>query len=41
MSSELVTKYAPYTDELFTAESKKSLLTNTDFDWTEIGRAHV
>lgn len=34
MSSELVTKYAPYTDELFTAESKKSLLTNTDFDWT-------
>lgn len=34
MSIELVTKYSPYTDELFAAESKKALLTNTDFDWT-------
>ncbi len=34
MSIELVAKYAPYTDELFAAESKKSLLTNSDFDWT-------
>ncbi len=34
MSVELTTKYAPQTDELFKAESKISLLTNTDFDWT-------
>lgn len=34
MSIELAKKYAPYTDELFKAESKHSLLTNTDFDWT-------
>lgn len=34
MSVELAKKYAPYTDELFKAESKLSLLTNTDFDWT-------
>lgn len=34
MSIELVKKFAPYTDELFKAESKLSLLTNTDFDWT-------
>ena len=34
MSIELVKKYAPYTDEVFKAESKKALLTNTDFDWT-------
>ena len=34
MSVELVKKYAPKTDELFKAESKISLLTNTDFDWT-------
>ena len=34
MSIELAKKYAPYTDELFKAESKISLLTNTDFDWT-------
>ena len=30
MSVELTTKYAPQTDELFKAESKISLLTNTD-----------
>ena len=34
MSVELTTKYAPQTDELFKAESKVGLLTNTDFDWT-------
>ncbi len=34
MAIELATKFAPYTDEVFKAESKKSLLTNTDFDWT-------
>lgn len=34
MSIELVKKFAPHTDELFKAESKKELLTNTDFDWT-------
>lgn len=34
MSIELVRKFAPHTDELFKAESKKELLTNTDFDWT-------
>ena len=30
MSVELTTKFAPKTDELFKAESKISLLTNTD-----------
>lgn len=30
----LVTKFLPLVDEKFAAESKKSLLTNTDFDWT-------
>ena len=34
MSVELTTKFAPQTDELFKAESKISLLTNTDFDWS-------
>lgn len=34
MSIELAVKYAPYTDELFKAESKKELLTNTDYDWS-------
>ena len=34
MAIELVTKYLPYVDEIFKAESKKSLLTNDDFDWT-------
>lgn len=33
MSIALATKFAPYTDELFKAESKTALLTNTDFDW--------
>lgn len=34
MAINLVTKFAPYTDEQFSTESKKSLLTNQDFDWT-------
>lgn len=34
MAIELVTKFAPYTDEQFAAESKLSILTNKDFDWT-------
>ena len=34
MAIELVTKFHPYVDEIFSTESKKSLLTNQDFDWT-------
>lgn len=34
MSMDLVHKFAPYTDELFKAESKTALVTNTDFDWS-------
>lgn len=34
MSIELAKKYEPYTDELFSSESKLSVLTNTDFDWS-------
>lgn len=34
MAVNLVTQYLPYVDELFTTESKKSLLTNQDFSWT-------
>lgn len=34
MSVELVTKFLPYVDEMFTTESKKSFLTNQDFSWT-------
>lgn len=34
MSIELATKFSPQTDDLFKAESKTSLLTNTDYDWT-------
>lgn len=30
----LTTKFQPYTDEQFATESKKSLLTNQDIDWT-------
>lgn len=33
MAINLVTKYLPYVDEIFTKESKKSLLTNQDYDW--------
>lgn len=34
MAISLVTQFLPYVDELFTTESKKSLLTNQDFSWT-------
>lgn len=34
MAIQLAEKFEPYVDEKFTAESKKSLLTNNDFDWT-------
>ena len=34
MAMDLTTKYQPYVDEVFTTESKKSLLTNNDFSWT-------
>ena len=34
MPIDLVTKFLPYVDEIFTTESKKSLLTNQDFKWT-------
>lgn len=33
MAIELATKYAPYTDEKFSTESKISLVTNQDFDF--------
>ena len=33
MAIELATKFAPYVDEKFTTESKKSMLTNQDFDF--------
>lgn len=33
MAIDLTTKVVPYTDEVFAKESKKSLLTNSDFDW--------
>lgn len=34
MAINLVTKFQPYVDEIFTKESKKELVTNQDFDWT-------
>ena len=34
MAINLVTKYQPYVDEIFTKESKNSLLTNQDYNWT-------
>ena len=34
MAINLATKFEPYVDEKFSTESKKSLLTNQDFDWT-------
>lgn len=34
MPIDLTTKFQPYTDEQFSTESKKALLTNQDFDWT-------
>lgn len=34
MATDLTTKYLPYVDEQFVNESKVSLLTNNDFDFT-------
>lgn len=34
MAIQLATKFLPYVDEIFTTESKKSILTNNDFDWS-------
>ena len=34
MAIDLVTKFLPYVDEAFATESKKSLLTNDEFNWT-------
>lgn len=34
MGIELVTQFQPYVDEVFTTESKRSLLTNTDYSWS-------
>lgn len=34
MAIELATKYLPYVDELFSKESKKSMLTKQDLSWT-------
>lgn len=34
MAIDLITKVLPYVDEMFTNESKKSFLTNNDFNWT-------
>lgn len=34
MPISLVEKFLPYVDEKFSLESKKALLTNTDFEWT-------
>lgn len=34
MAINLATKFLPYVDEKFSTESKKSLLTNQDFEWT-------
>lgn len=33
MSVDLITKYLPYVDEIFTTAAKVSLLTNSDFSW--------
>lgn len=34
MAIQLATNFLPYVDEMFSTESKKSLLTNTDFNWS-------
>lgn len=41
MAIELATKFQPYVDEQFTAESKKSLITNQDFKWTGVHTVKV
>lgn len=34
MSIDLTSKFLPYTDEIFSKESKRTLVTNNDFNWT-------
>lgn len=41
MAIELVTKYLPYVDEVFEKESKKSLLTNQDFNFDGAGTVKI
>ena len=41
MAIELATKYLPYVDEIFSKESKKSLLTNQDFDFDGAGTVKI
>mgnify|MGYP004550152627 CR=1 FL=1 len=41
MAIELATKYLPYVDEIFTRESKKSILTNNDFDFVGAGTVKI
>lgn len=41
MAIELATKYLPYVDEIFTKESKKSLLTNNDFSFAGAGTVKI
>lgn len=41
MAIELATKYLPYVDEIFTRESKKSLLTNQDFSFDGAGSVKI
>lgn len=41
MAIELATKYLPYVDEIFTRESKKSILTNSDFDFVGAGTVKI
>ncbi len=41
MAIELAAKYLPYVDEIFTKESKKSILTNNDFDFVGAGTVRI
>lgn len=41
MAIELAAKYLPYVDEIFTKESKKSILTNNDFDFVGAGTVKI
>ena len=41
MAIQLAEKYLPYVDEIFAKESKKSLLTNNDFNFTGAGTVKI
>lgn len=41
MAIELAVKYLPYVDEIFTRESKKSILTNNDFNFVGAGTVKI